>query len=601
MPKWQNGYEEEPSRPPPEHVRHELERILGSPKFKSTARRRKLLKYLVEEMLAGRDHELKGYTIATLVFGRDESFDPQTDPVVRLEARRLRHDLDSYYVSAGRGNPLRISIPKGKYAPAIEWLEDHADAEQGSSAGVGAVADAIPQATVIKAAVRPGLSRRALTVVVTVVMLLVAIVGVFVSHRFGTGKGETDFRGPALAVLPFTTPTGNPDLALLGVGIADQVVAGISRFADLRLYLPPGDAKGPAASDAIEMGNRLGLTYVVDGSVGSDAGSATLRVSARLLEVQTHRILWIGTYDRTYSVSSLFAVQDEIAASVASTLGQPYGVIRTDESAKLAERIAPSMSSYECVLRAYSYRRTFAGELLKPAIACLEAAVQRDPDYAEAWAMLGWLQMFEGLFGPPDGIREAAYERALATVSHAVALDRNNISALKAMASIHHFMGNYSESDRIQRQALALNPNDPDTLAQLGWRLAARGRSDEGIPYLREAIRRTVDPPGWYYHLVAIDHYLHGRYTEMLEAAQKSTIDGSGPSWSFVAIAEGALGNDREAGEALVKMAHRSPLLSRDPAAAYRRYQLVDSMVDALVSGLHKAGWKEPAGDGKSE
>ena len=71
---------------------------------------------MVEELLAGRADRLKGYTIATDVFGRDESFDPQTDPVVRLEARRLRRALEHCYLTAGRDDPIRIEIPKGGYA-----------------------------------------------------------------------------------------------------------------------------------------------------------------------------------------------------------------------------------------------------------------------------------------------------------------------------------------------------------------------------------------------------------------------------------------------------------------------------------------------------
>ena len=69
------------------------------------------------ETLAGRGESLKGYAIALAVFGRGASFDPQADPVVRLEARRLRRDLDSYYMEAGQYDPVRISIPKGSYVP----------------------------------------------------------------------------------------------------------------------------------------------------------------------------------------------------------------------------------------------------------------------------------------------------------------------------------------------------------------------------------------------------------------------------------------------------------------------------------------------------
>ena len=95
------------SAPTPADVLEQMERVLASPTV--SHRRRDLLRYLLEETLAGRADRLKGFTIALAVFGRDDSFDPSSDPVVRLEARRLRGDLDSYYVDAGSRDPgLRL-------------------------------------------------------------------------------------------------------------------------------------------------------------------------------------------------------------------------------------------------------------------------------------------------------------------------------------------------------------------------------------------------------------------------------------------------------------------------------------------------------------
>ncbi|MEC9401640.1 MAG: hypothetical protein VX374_03930, partial [Pseudomonadota bacterium] len=93
----------------PARVREELSRVLQSDHFHATPKRRAMLTFLIEEALAGRADTLKGYAIGLAVFGRDENFDPQSDPIVRLEARRLRHDLDSYYIAEGARNPIRIS------------------------------------------------------------------------------------------------------------------------------------------------------------------------------------------------------------------------------------------------------------------------------------------------------------------------------------------------------------------------------------------------------------------------------------------------------------------------------------------------------------
>jgi TolB-like protein/tetratricopeptide (TPR) repeat protein len=579
-----------------ELVRAELARILESDDFKATPRRKKLLQYLVEQLLSGRERELKGYTIATVVFDRDDNFDPQTDPVVRLEARRLRHDLDGYYVSAGRDDPLRISIPKGQYVPRIERtdveaaiLPDGSSPERGRDQGKGI---GIPR--------RIGTSKLAPYVthgaVAAITLLIVAIAYLYFLPATVSRESEAATNGTALAVMPFEAVGTDPLIGSLARGMADEVMNGINQFGVFRLYMATDSdatASVPSQADALPK-----LSYVVSGSIDADtdADVGTIRVNTRLIEVQTQRIVWMGSYDRNYSVGSIRSVQREIAASIASALGQPYGVVRTAASITAEAETAAQMSSYACVLRAYAYRRSFKREEHDGVLPCLTQAVSRDPNYAEAWAMLAWLQMDEGRFGwTADGSQDKAYQQALATARHSLELDHDNVSALKTLASTMHYMGDYTESERTQRQALAINPNDPDTLAQLGWRLAVRGKFDEGIPFLERAIQRSVNPPGWYYHLIAIDQYEHGRFDEMLATAKKSTVDGSGISWSLVAIAQGALGQFEEARKSLADMAAISPLLGRDPAQAYRRHQAVDSIVDSLVSGLRKAGWGEPA------
>ena len=98
--------------PSPEAVREQLDRILASGEFVAPDRLKSFLRFAVEETLAGRAERLKAYTIAVDVFGRDESFDPQTDPVVRMEAGRLRRRLERYYLAAGTTDPVRIEIPR---------------------------------------------------------------------------------------------------------------------------------------------------------------------------------------------------------------------------------------------------------------------------------------------------------------------------------------------------------------------------------------------------------------------------------------------------------------------------------------------------------
>ena len=107
-------------RPEPDAIRRQMDRILGSPAFRATPAQRAFLQFVVEKVLGGEVDEIKGYTVATQVFGRREDFDQATDPIVSIQANKLRRAMEHYYLTRGVHDPVRIDIPKGTYVPAFE-------------------------------------------------------------------------------------------------------------------------------------------------------------------------------------------------------------------------------------------------------------------------------------------------------------------------------------------------------------------------------------------------------------------------------------------------------------------------------------------------
>ena len=104
-----------------EAIREQLARILRSRPFAQSRRMQRFLEYIVNEALAGRRDRLKAYSIALEVFDRPETFDPIADPIVRVEAARLREKIREYYVADGQGDAIHIDLPKGTYTPHIEF------------------------------------------------------------------------------------------------------------------------------------------------------------------------------------------------------------------------------------------------------------------------------------------------------------------------------------------------------------------------------------------------------------------------------------------------------------------------------------------------
>ncbi|MEX1110581.1 MAG: hypothetical protein WEB31_02150 [Chthoniobacterales bacterium] len=111
--------------PVAEEMRAELRRVAGSPDFPASARNRAFLEYIVERELAGEGESTSAYAVATAVFGRSELFNSLLDPIVRIEAGKLRRDLETYYLKAGAGNPWRLTVPRGAYRPRLQPAPDN--------------------------------------------------------------------------------------------------------------------------------------------------------------------------------------------------------------------------------------------------------------------------------------------------------------------------------------------------------------------------------------------------------------------------------------------------------------------------------------------
>jgi TolB-like protein/Tfp pilus assembly protein PilF len=567
---------------PPAQIVAELERVVSSQHFQASERRRAFLRFIVEETLAGRDGSLKGYTIALAVFGRAESFDPQADPVVRLEARRLRRDLDSYYVDAGQNNPVRIAIPKGSYVP---YFERHASTLPAPASAPPFDSGYVPQPNIAKVldGREPTVFRRALIAAAFAATLSIALAATWV-WMAPRAPPLGSSRGPAVLIMPFEALSPGDNARYFALGIGQELTGNLFQFEGFRLFTSSASADQPAGLAASQFGRSLDVAYIVSGSVQTSAEE--VRVMTTVSNARSGEVVWTRTYTRSADPKSLMEIQSQLASEIATVIGQPSGVIRSDIGNKPSPR---DMASYTCVLQAHGYQRTFSRALFDPVMQCLEDTVQRDPEYSDAWAMLGWLHAHAGrnaYTGLDNAQKE--YAKALEAASRAVELQPNNPLALKALAAIYHYLGRYDESDRIGRQAIRLNPNDPDALGQFGWRLAIRGNFSEGVPMLKRAIERSVSPPAWYFHFISVDLYLKGEYEQMLRVAEQAAVSDTGFSQLLIAIANAELGHRGATEAALKKMLQHEPL-ARDPAGFLRRNGAADQVVDALMAGLRKA------------
>ena len=577
-------------------VREELERILASPGFDASARNRRFLEYIVEETLAGRADRLKGLTIAIDVFGRDATIDPQHDPVVRIEAAKLRRSLERYYLIAGQDDPIRIDIPRGAYVPTFE---QRAGLLPDPSAAAGEPAAAVPPLAPSHTRSRwdrPTAAGLAIMSSAVLAMAVTAWLGLARAPADRNGPqaaAELQLVGPAVVVTPFENLSGTEAGRLFAGGLAQELITNLMRFEDLRVYSASSNERW--TEDPAGFGQRLQVRYEVKGSVLRAPDQ--IRLAVQLLEVGSGRYVWSATYDRPLTAESIFDIQEAIAAELAGRLAEPYGIIHK-VTADLFRRHRPdTLFAYDCVLQAFAYRRTYSREFYLSTRHCLEQAVRDDPGYPVAWAMLAFAHLDEYRWygwGPLHRL-PAALDHALGAAQRAMELDPDDVMTLSAYAAVQFYRGEFAEAEAAQRRAVDLNPNNPEPLAQLGWRVAFAGDWDGGIALVRQAARRSMAERGWYYLWLAIDDYRRGDYRSGLADLERLGGTFFFVSPALVAMCQAQLGNRGAAAEALQEALALDPTFAKDPRGAFRLHRTPEDLIDQFMDGLRKAGLEIPA------
>ena len=188
-------------------------------------------------------------------------------------------------------------------------------------------------------------------------------------------------------------------------------MTGLSRFSYLRVIAQSSTLPlAGEAGDVRAIGAKLGARYVIEGTL-RQAGSA-LRVSAQLVDANSAAHLWAETYDRPFQPENIFALQDDLAPRIVSTLADAHGVLPRTLSEALRSKSPEQLSPYEAVLRSFGYGYRMTPEEHAAVRANLERAVQEAPGYAEAWGMLSlvYIEEFSNGFNP-GRIRSTAHFR----------------------------------------------------------------------------------------------------------------------------------------------------------------------------------------------
>ncbi|MBX3536547.1 MAG: adenylate cyclase [Chelatococcus sp.] len=490
----------------PEDARAQCERILSSPEFRAPERARNFLRYIVEETLEGRSGRIKAFSIAIEVFGRDETFDTQNDPVVRIEAGRLRRALERYYLVAGQDDPVLIDIPKGGYVPVFARRHP----ESLPVVETEALRSDPPAVETHKVVPRHLFHRWAVVAVAVGIVLLGVVYAVIESGLFrqSTVNPSTFQGGPSVLVRPFVDLGGDGNSALYAAGLTEDVLSQIARFKELRIIGSETSRSLPAGAGVADLHRMLGVSYVLEGAVRVFDGR--FRVTARVVDAGTSTIIWSNAYEEDLRSGDLFKIEVELANKVATAVAQPYGIIFQADERRTANAPPDDLEAYGCTLRFYGYREVLSAEAHAAVRSCLERAVSLHPTYATAWAMLSYIYLDEDRFGFNTRPDRRPLERALDAARRAVRLDPESVRAHQALMMALFFVGEPEEALRLGAHAYALNANDTEFLGEYGSRLAQAGEWQRGASIIEEALLRNPGNAGFYAGMLGFAAYMQG-------------------------------------------------------------------------------------------
>lgn len=501
-------------------VRAQLDRILASAEFSVPERVRQFLIYVVNQTLAGQADRIKAYSVAVEVFGRDANFDIQNDPVVRIEAGRLRRALERYYLLGGSSEPVVIEIPKGGYVPRFQWRQGRAEDVETASGSEP------PRQRGFNRALggwltHPWLVGSAVTAAMVVAVALGWIVSL--TTPSASQKGSHQPEGPSLIVKPFVNLSKVPEADFYAAGLGEELLAQLARFKELTVFGRETSSSLSPDASAPEIRRRFGNRYVLEGGVRLSEGK--LRVTSRVLDGETSAIIWSGTYDADPRAGNIVDIEMTIASKVATAIAQPYGIIFSAPPRTPRALGSQSPEAYQCSYLFYRYRTVLDQAAHAPTRECLEQITTRYPDYATGWAMLSYLYLDEDRFhlnrrpGSPTPL-----ERARAAAERAVRLDPENVRALQALMTVLYFSKEPAEALRIGSQAHALNPNDTELLGEFGSRVAQAGDWPRGAALLEEAMARNPGHSDYYVGLLALAAYMQGDDTRAADLIRRANL-----------------------------------------------------------------------------
>jgi adenylate cyclase len=346
---------------------------------------------------------------------------------------------------------------------------------------------------------------------------------------------------PSVAVLPFVNMSGDPEQEFFSDGLTDQIIASLSKVSELFVIARNSTFTYKGNPVKVQkVAEDLGVRYVLEGSVRKSEDK--LRVTVQLIDALKGHHLWAEQYDR--EMKDVFAVQDDITMQILTAL--QVQLTAGPQGAKV--RGTQYLQAYLKTLEAMSFFRQITRDGNVRARQFFKEAITIDPEYARAYAMLGFTHQIDIAMGLSKS-RKESLEKAISYARRAQSLDQKDFLGYSAMVGPYIYQRDYENAIKEAKKAINIAPGTALPYANLGYALCMSGRSSEAIAYFKKAIRIDPFPPPYYYLDLGNAYFLTGNYEEAVKVNKKACAlapDNEG-CHRTLAAAYGMLGKDTEA------------------------------------------------------
>lgn len=478
-----------------------LERLLAWPEIARSPQLGRFLDYIVQRTLEGHEQAIKAYSIAVDVFGRATDFDPQADPIVRVQARRLRGLLDDYYRGPGLGEPLQIHLPVGRYVPEFAAAPEPGPAE--------VEPDTPPQA---RAPRFGGWSFGASWFALAVIALGLAMTAYAMTAWRPQGGQDGALQRPTITIVEFQNLAGAvasppPQVA----GLAIELVTDLEQFGTI------GVRYGGGGEANLAVANLPASDYVLTGIVRPDG--AVVQYSAILTDSLTSTVVWNQTLAVPASDALQPGVLDIVSKSLSLVLGSPRGPLHIAARQLLASAVPPqaAVNPYLCRVLFDLYRETGGAGEAERASACYAALSESErtspPVLAAMASLLAEQPGAEG--GAGDRLRLAADD-----LQRAIGIDPISSFVWDQQARLHEAQGELTAARADFSSAVQLNGANADALAAYARLLALAGNLADAEAMARDAAASSPSPPPWYQGVPALLALRDGDFAKAITCAE---------------------------------------------------------------------------------